>query len=172
MEGLFGGFFDTLGRRSESLNLFVATAYPPRRIKHGQDALERMVREGLNPQSSQESLRFSLDATRMGWRIMLLCSGLFMVGAAYLGYRTAGNTGTYIGLGIGLFPATASFLGEADMLWRLVVLAAARTRIRQNDGVPDRRAERLINVARVNDGLILVQCTVGLVVALTVSFAR
>lgn len=162
-----------LGRRAESVNVWLASTplVLGRRTMHD-DFRRQILREATGARPAPESLRFYLDAARIGWRFMLFYSGLFSVGAAYVGDRVGGERGFWIGFGIGMFFFTACLIGEVDLVWRLIVVRAAKRQFIAGGETLDGSTERLLRLAKLNNGILLVQACGGLAVALTLSLAR
>lgn len=165
--------FAALGHWNDSLNLFLATRQLVKRRRRGRgDVIEEMLRDALTSRPEPQAVWFYLDTARVGWRAMLFYSLLFMGVATYVGEKIAGYAGSRIGLGIGALPAAASLVGEFDLLWRLVVLRSARRRFRAAGGAVDEPTRRLLRIARVNDGTLLLQIVVGLATALPLALVR
>jgi hypothetical protein len=102
-----------------------------------------------------------------GWLLLGVLSGLALTGLTALASYLGGQAGHAVSLRILYFATAFCFVGALDALWRVWLVYAARRRYRRDGRTLDRQARRLVSVAQLGDGALLVQFAAGIAAAVT-----
>lgn len=139
------------------MNLSLASRFARRVSPTGADA----VREGLRVTATPIELYAYLTTLSVAWSSLILPACLFTLGAAYLGNRIDGSGGNTLGLAIGAAPVVFCFVGAADATWRRRFAKIAYRRYVRNEFTLDERTRRLVRIATVNDGTLILQIVIA-----------
>lgn len=110
-------------------------------------------------------LKGYIDTLFYGWGILWSVFAALALALGYLGDKLTGHRDRWIFASVAVLPAVACLVGEFDALWRGFYARAAAKRYLQAERVFDDECRRLVRVARLNDGAIMIQLAVGIAVA-------
>jgi hypothetical protein len=154
----------SLGRWTDRINLGLVLIRTPL-VRSGEwkfeSEIRQMMRDALLPEPDPIDLSAFLYSLSQSWLILLFPSLLVMLAASVIGGEVDGQTGRLIGVAIGVFVPVGSFVGGADAAWRWRVAEAACSRYMAAGRMSDATVRRLIRIARMNTGTLLLQIAIA-----------
>lgn len=115
------------------------------------------------------TLNFYFTMLLVGWTNLAFPVVLLMICFSLAGQEVDGSAGRLFGLGVGLFPVVFCLLGGADVFWRRMLTKAAQARYEAANYRLDQPTRRLLRLSRLNDGTLVWQVALSMVVAITVA---
>jgi len=142
--------------------ILVSMGGPLSRTDYGQKYWRKAQTTKTNPRDRSAYLLQVATCWSLVMAVLMAASGISALDIEKVGHGDLAHRVAIVGV---LFAAGVCLTGVADVWWRMILVKIATYRWNRSSHTLDARSQRLMRLARVNRGVLVIQLAVGVAAA-------